>query len=309
MRHIFIINPKSGQGKVQKKLMQDLTRLSLEFYLTKSSNDAEEYIKNLCRANPTEIIRFYACGGDGTLNLVLNGVVGFENAEVAVVPMGSGNDFIRNFDIPFETFRDIDSQIAGTAKAFDIIKYQDTAKSCDARYAFNMCNIGFDCHVVVNTTRFKGLPLVNGAIAYFLSILFTLIKKEGAELIVDFKDGSSYDGKVLFTAMGNGAYCGSGIKGLPKAELDDDLLDICVVKDVPRRTIFSLWPKYAKGLHLEDDKAKPILVYKKCKSIIVKNYKDSWFMSVDGEIMTITSEDVCFETMPKAVKFSLPNVD
>jgi len=307
MRHIFIVNPKSGKGNVHNKFMQELREREAEVYLTKSADDAERYIRNMCESNSKEYFRFYSCGGDGTLNNVLNGIVGFDNAEAAAIPLGSGNDFIRSFGLPAERFSNIDAQLSGSAVTVDVIKYQDVTGNAELRYAFNMFNIGFDCDVVVNMTAVKKIPFVRGAFAYLLSILLTLIKKEGAELDIDFDDGTNYNGRVLFTTIGNGAYCGGGIKGLPNAELDDGLMDVCVVKDVSRRVIFSLLPKYAKGTHLETEIAKEIIDYKKCKSLTVKNCKDKWFISVDGEINTVGK--VHFEIVPNAVRFSLPSTE
>ena len=89
MKHIFIVNPKSGQGDIQKNLINELEKRGLAFYLTRSPGDGEEYIKRVCAAGPSEKIRFYACGGDGTLNEVVNGVFGFKNAEAAAMPIMS----------------------------------------------------------------------------------------------------------------------------------------------------------------------------------------------------------------------------
>ena len=100
MKHIFVINPAAGAvdalEEIKKKVNSEAKGYDYEFYETKAPHDATEYIKSYCASHP-EKVRFYACGGDGTLNEVVNGVVGFDNAEVGCIPSGSGNDFVKYY--------------------------------------------------------------------------------------------------------------------------------------------------------------------------------------------------------------------
>jgi diacylglycerol kinase family enzyme len=86
----------------------------------------------------------------------------------------------------------------------------------------------------------------------------------------------------------------------------DGLLDVCIVKNVSRRVFISLLPKYSKGTFLEDKKAKDIIVYKKCKSVVINNAKDMWNLCVDGEVKKTGA--VKLEIVPDAIRFSLPRV-
>jgi len=306
MKHVFVVNPLSGKGVLNRELISELDRMRLDYYLTKRAGDGENYIRETCMANPSEKIRFYACGGDGTLHEAVNGIFGFENAEAACVPIGSGNDFIRNFGMPAENFKDIGRQLSGNAVNVDVIKYQGAAGGPAARYAVNMFNIGFDCNVVIKTAEIKKYPFIKGPFAYFLSILIMLVKKEGADITIDFDDGASYRGRVLLTAIGNGAFCGGGLKGVPRADVSDGLIDVCIVKNVSRRVFISLFGKYPSGEYIEDKKAKDIVIYKKCKSLTVKNREPVWNLCVDGEIET--AGEARFEIIPNAIRFSLPSV-
>jgi len=250
-------------------------------------------------------MRFYACGGDGTLNEVVNGIYGFENTEAACIPAGSGNDFIRNFGIADVDFLDVDKQLSGRAVPVDLIRYHDCLDHSAARYAVNMFNIGFDCNVVAKMAEIKKYPFIEGSAAYFLSILIMLIKKEGANLTVEFDDGTSHSGFVLLTAVGNGAFCGGGLKGVPYADVNDGSFDVCIVKNVSRRLFISLFKKYSSGAHMEDKRTKDIIIYRKCKSIRIGSVKNSWNLCVDGEIEM--AGKVKFEIVPNAIRFSLPS--
>ena len=113
MRHIFVINPKAGKEKNREKFEANILAAGkklnkkAEIYETTAAGDGEDFVRRTSAAkSPDEKIRFYACGGDGAVNEIFNGAYGFDNVEVGVIPMGTGNDFIRNSGTA-EQFRDI----------------------------------------------------------------------------------------------------------------------------------------------------------------------------------------------------------
>ncbi|HAQ40909.1 MAG TPA: lipid kinase, partial [Clostridiales bacterium] len=122
---------------------------------------------------------FYACGGDGTLHEVVNAACGFNHVSVGVIPCGSGNDFIKNFDNA-DNFHSIESQINGKSVNLDLIKVMN-------EFAVSVCNIGFDADAAFNMHKFKKVPFVSGSGRYFLSVFYCLMKKLGKnlEIIID----------------------------------------------------------------------------------------------------------------------------
>ena len=220
------------------------TGIPVEIYHTKGKNDAERYVREVLtqRESLEQILspeeksahtfRFYACGGDGSLNEVINGVAGQPYVEVACIPLGTGNDFIKNFTEKndLKSWGNIEKQLLGKAKDCDLIRYSGIIDGkTDTRYCANMFNIGFDSNVVDMTEKIKDLPLMPGPLAYMISVFIVLIKKKGADLEVLFEDGNGYNGKLLLLAIGNGCFCGGGIKGLAKADINDGLLDNILV--------------------------------------------------------------------------------
>ena len=115
MKHIFVINPAAGKTNVTEALLPRLHALfvgreeELETYLTTGVGDATRFVKERCAASNGEHLRFYSCGGDGTMNEVLQGLAGCANAAMGVVPCGSGNDFVRSF--PDCDFSNLEAQI------------------------------------------------------------------------------------------------------------------------------------------------------------------------------------------------------
>ena len=189
IRNIFIVNPKAGQGKgnakFTDKIKKEAERLGIpvEIYTTAGMGDAEILARQISDEVKEET-RIFACGGDGTLNEVLNGVIGNEKISVGVVPIGTGNDFCRNFPEAGD-FLDIASQLNSHPVKSDAIKYSGIlAGKEQTRYCANMFNIGFDCNVVDLTATLKTYPLLSGSLAYLMAILAILVKKKGANLKV-----------------------------------------------------------------------------------------------------------------------------
>ena len=116
MKHIFIINPTAGKTDSRQKIydMAESLRqkhgLDVQCILTKKQGHATELAKKLCETG--EALRFYACGGDGTVNEVANGIIGYDNAAMTVIPVGTGNDFLKNFGDDMEKFREVMSELA-----------------------------------------------------------------------------------------------------------------------------------------------------------------------------------------------------
>lgn len=312
MRHIFVINPLAGKRSGGKTLNDQILRagerqrVPVEIYETRAAGDGENFVRETCgNKAEDEQIRFYACGGDGALNEVMNGSVGFPGVEVGCVPLGTGNDYVRNYG-QLETFLDMEAQILGRAVDSDLISYRTwlDRKESRRRYCVNMFNIGFDCNVVDLTGRAKKWPLVSGSFAYLLSVAIILIKKKGANLRVCFEDGEVFDGRLLLIAIANGCFCGGGVKGVPLSLLDDGLMDVSLIRDVPRRTFVRLFPKYAKGTHLSDKKARDLFTYKKCERLFIFARGGPMRLCTDGEITD--AEQVEFEIVPKGTRFSVP---
>ena len=113
MKHVFIINPTAGKSDSRQKIydMAEALRtkhdLDVQCILTKKQGHATEIAQRLCDSG--EELRFYACGGDGTANEVANGIIGYDNASMTVIPVGTGNDFLKNFGDDLDKFRDAEN--------------------------------------------------------------------------------------------------------------------------------------------------------------------------------------------------------
>ena len=307
MKTVFIVNPAAGQGNNVNNLidkLKALTGVEKEIYITKAVGDATSFVKEYCNLHGSA--RFIACGGDGTFGEVLNGAIGYDSAEIGVIPIGTGNDFCRNFEGK-GSFDDILSQVNGESVKCDAIRYTTTTPDGTVTgYCANMFNIGFDCNVADLTATMKKKPLISGSIAYLFSIFATLIRKKGANLKIKIDGKERHNGKLLLTSIANGCYCGGGIKSNPLALVQDGKININIIKNVPRYKFIYLLPFYMKGTHLKIKNIDKIILCEDCSTIEITPIEGSMRICVDGEI--IDAEKTTFEICPSAFKFVIPHV-
>ena len=351
MKTVFVLNPKAGKGRGLDKIREEIaaaaSRLGVEagFYVTKGVGDAESFARLACEEAEKQgkELRLIACGGDGTLNEVINGVMaaaasapvvsagegGDSEAaaqtrhapaaivrpaaaplaapayvSVGVMPIGTGNDFVRNFTAAGDYMSPQD-QLRGGAIKCDLIRYGGLLGGRrQTRYCANMFNVGFDCNVVDMTARVKEYPLVRGSMAYLLSVLAILVKKKGADLRVEIDGETVQDGPVLLSAVAGGCYCGGGVKGLPRASLTDGLLDLSIIYDVSRAEFIKKFPYYAKGTHLELPGVDKIIYYRQGREVRIAPRQGAMRLCVDGEICD--AGEVRMEVVPAAIDIVLP---
>lgn len=315
MKHYFIINPLSGKRKSRRKLEEKIkiaaSKLNLDYdiYYTKGAGDCKIAAKELCEKHAVngEKIRLYGCGGDGTLNELVNGVYGHDNVEIGIIPMGTGNDYVRNYG-SVNNFHNIEAQFKGKSVYSDLLKYSaiDENDECKEAFCANMFNIGFDCNAADLTEKVKNIPFIKGPLAYLVAVAIVLVKKQGANLKIEFEDGRVHNGKLLLTTAANGCYCGGGVKGAPYCSLNDGLMDITIIEDISRMFFISMFPSYSKGTHLEKKKVKEggMIKYTKEKSLKITGNDGVFRLCTDGEISR--QKQVTYSVAEKGFQFIVP---
>lgn len=297
MKIYFIVNPASGQGKAYRTIEKKLEDVSFEYeiYLTNAPLDATRFVKEKCEEYKDETLRFIACGGDGTLNEVANGAVGYENAEVSCCPCGSGNDFVKYYGA--ENFTDVEALATAPAYPIDLIKIADT-------YSINVVHFGFDTCVLKTMLKVKRMKIIGGKNAYntgVVTAVLTAMKNE-ARLHAD-GELLNEDGTFLLCTAANCSHIGGKFFCAPKARNNDGFIDVCVVKPISRFRLMNLINAYEKGEHLDDPRFKPLIKYRRCKKFEV-TAPEGFSISIDGELREI-NKFTC-EIVPGAIKFAAP---
>lgn len=308
MQTVFIVNPKAGQGKHTERMIHDIQQCAsaleadVHIYTTQAVGDAEVFVRNWCRQNGAA--RFIACGGDGTLSEVLNGAIGFPEAEVGVMPAGTGNDFCRNFDNS-KAFSSVSAQIRGHSLKCDAIHYRTQVSGREkSGYCVNMFNIGFDCNVADMVANMKKKPFVSGSLAYVLSIFVNLVRKKGARLQVVMDGWVCHEGALLLTSVANGSYCGGGIKSNPLASVTDGKMSVNVIRNVSRLHFIKLLPHYMKGTFLALKDIEKVILTKSCQRLVITPLSGHFRLCCDGEIFDAGKTE--FEIIPGAFNFVIP---
>ncbi|MBQ8001666.1 MAG: diacylglycerol kinase family lipid kinase [Ruminococcus sp.] len=302
MKHVFIINPTAGKVDKTKEIREQIHKLTtsdpVEIHLTRSQGEAEHIARTVAQSG--DEMRVYACGGDGTANEVLTGIAGYKNCALGIIPIGSGNDFVRGFEPRTrEDFLCVEDMVNGEEMAIDLME-------CQGKYSMNVFSVGFDCEVARNVDRFKKLPHVSGSLAYKLSIVYCLFtkRKHPIKIYLDGKpfEGADYKNTTLLAVAANGKYYGGGIKAAPLAVHDDGLMDFVHANTLSVPKFISIVGKYTKGLHINNPKL-PFITFKRCKKI--KFVAEAPIgVNFDGEIFEMQNPEITL--LPKALRIILP---
>ena len=294
MKYLFIINPAAGKGIKQPGIAEEVKncfsgRGDYEIYYTKAAGDAKEKAK--LEVESGEEITVFACGGEGTVFEVLNGIAGYDNANLGVIPCGSANDFLKFFP-DSKPFSDISAQIDGVAVPTDIIKANDY-------YCLNGCSVGMDAVVARDMSLFKRWRGVSGSMAYKLAVLKTFLGKIGVTVNLSVDGGEKRTENCLFAVIANAPYYGGGYKSAPDANPFDNALDFTKVDTISKLKIPKFLSLYEKGLHARLD----YCTLKRCNSM--EFTADTPVpVNLDGEI--IETKSMSFSLIKGGVKFVLP---
>ena len=229
-----------------------------EIHRTSGPGEATTYVKNRIASGEGETMRFYSCGGDGTAAEVLAGLYGAGNAELAIIPAGSGNDYVRNFGGK-ERFRDITAQLAGTAVPVDVMQvtytpaHPKTGVESDELtfFAINMVNMGFDAKAVGHMTRLKNKFFIKGTGAYIAGVLRELASFKMSRAVFRPAGKDEFEADFLLGGVGSGRFSGGGFDGIPPAIVNDGLLDLLVIDPLTRGEFLRLVGIYHDGKHME----------------------------------------------------------
>jgi len=299
MKHILIINPKAGRGDSTGELM-DMARelgrrhgLDCSCILTQSSGHATETCRAI--AEKGEDVRFYACGGDGTMNEVANGILGFPNAAMTVIPVGTGNDFLKNFGKDMaEKFRDLENLWDGPQFPLDAV-------DCNGRVALTIACSGFDAKVARDVHTFGNSRLLPGQSSYVASLAVNFLGrgiKERWRVFVDGEELAKTDYALI--ASCNGRYYGGGFFPVPEARMNDGVMNTLIVEKISRAAFLRFVGPYSKG----DYHKAPFARCVTAKEIRIEALEGDVVTCLDGEI--VTNPAVTIRLSDKKVNFFGP---
>jgi len=286
---LFIVNPKAGSGKTMKEWIPAeyrLDRLGI-LYSTAYTNHRRHAMKLAYDAAEEGYRHFAAVGGDGSLHETFNGIMKWchatgtnpEEFKLAVIPIGSGNDWIKEFDVPHDVNKAIDLIFEDSFKKMDIIQVKTVGGKVS--YMANIGGLGFDSHVSkrVNLQKASGR---RSKMIYLnaLRYTFTHAMSFNIQVIADGKE--MFSGPLYSIALGNGKYSGGGLRQVPLAVSDDGLLDVMICPKVSIFRLFRELPRLLQGTINEAD----CVISFRCKEleVVPLDTQSQDIIELDGEI-------------------------
>ena len=306
MKHLICVNGNAGSynDAFKGKIAEAFKGLEYEVYETTGPKSLIPFLKDYLKKNSKETVRVYACGGDGTAHEAANALVGFDNAELAIVAIGTGNDFVKIYGGK-EKFQEFKPLIEGKAQPVDVSKI--SSPDIEDMYSINVINFGFDAIVGAMGNYYKehGLPekaKKKGLDPYEYALKNDAMKHGRFNDIEVYADGEKLNEKqMLLATLAQGQYVGGKFRCAPKSNNTDGLIDVCVLKTMTFLGLGMIIGTYTKGKHL--DKKRKKIVYRQAKEIKMNGPK-AFDVCVDGEM--IKGNNFTVQVVPGAIKLVIP---
>ena len=272
----IFVNPIAGGGKCSK--MYPVVVRTLREAGVVCSVTISEYPGHITEVSSELAARGHntviACGGDGTVNEVINGIVGTRTA-LGIVPLGTGNDFAVNMGISKNI------NLACTIIKERRIKKVDLVRVNDDRFFGGTGCVGFDAEVAAFASR-RRKEKSNPFLLHVMGGLLKFVSYKPKTVELRF-DGQKYFGDIMLVAFSNIRSYARGMVITPHAVSDDALLDICVVRPMPKWKVLSIFPSVYKGTHVN----KKEVTLHRSRAVYVQSVR-SMDLYADGDFMATT---------------------
>lgn len=307
-----VINPYAGSGKTLHQWHRAdelLRRKGIDFVVNMAGGGCRAN-QRACEAARQGFRRFMSVGGDGTLHDTLDGIMSFisesdregrhiplSDFTIAVIPIGSGNDWIRSHGIP-KDLETVTGLIAGESFApQDVVRVSFPGRENDIApsYMMNVGGIGLDARVCerVNHRKKQGK---SGRLLYVEALIYNILHYEASDFSVECDSEKIFEGKMYSLAFGTGKYSGGGMRQTPEAVTDDGLLDVTVI---PRFGLLRIAREVYKLFNGKFLSIKELVARKARRTVVSPLAGGSEPVEVDGEVIGVTP--VCFEVLDEKI--------
>lgn len=247
----LIINQAAGGGKPKKYISEikkyfDSINFKYRLSWTPSSGSAPDMARQAAQRGAKTVV---SVGGDGTINEIINGIMqSKKQTALGIIPAGWANDFIKSTTIPRDLLEAC--KIIPDKK----IKLIDVGLLNGQTYFANVCGIGFDADIAALANKMKTKHPNWKTLSAYVYVFATIQKLLSPIPFFQARislDGQTIEGEMLLVAIANGRIEGGKFNIAPMAEIDDGLLDICIIRKMNRLRCLYLLPKAIKGTHHE----------------------------------------------------------
>lgn len=292
-RRILVVhNPVAGRGRAAKvfplvaKMLHD-HGMSFTSAITSPNQNATEVVKGYLDNTYTDVV---VVGGDGTLNEVVNGMLGFA-LPLGIIPAGTGNDYVKMLNLGSSLQEQMDTALHGPVHAVDLGK-------CNSRLFVNGMGIGFDGQIAKNMT--ESTTWLTGHAKYYYHVLKILSSFDSVNLSLTL-DGAPQKKDYLLLTIAKGTTFGGGFKLTPEAHLADGQFAICHVAPISPLRRFLNIRKLEKGTHHQ----LPEVSFTKAGHIHIGASSEA-LAHLDGEFIGSPPFDI--SVLPKALLVRTQNI-
>jgi YegS/Rv2252/BmrU family lipid kinase len=312
MLPIVIVNPKSAAGSTRERWSAIASDLRTHFgpfnvAFTKGPGDGIELARRAAENGRKFII---ACGGDGTINEIANGILSSgKDVEFGIFPSGTGGDFRRTLGMPNGTREAARALRTGRTESIDVGKvgYIDHDGKPAERFFLNVTSFGLAASIIERVkgdTSLSWLPLdsVRGRASFALSTLQEVIALGATTVRIRIDDKDETTLQTVNFCIANARYFGGGMKIAPAAKLNDGFLDVINIGDIrTAKIILNAYTLY-RGTHLDLREVKDTLV----KRVEARplNEDHEVHIEVDGELLGRLP--ATYEVVPGALRVRVP---
>ncbi len=309
---LVIVNPKSASGSTESRWAQTASDLRAHFgafqvAFTKKQGDGIKLAKSAAESNRKFII---ACGGDGTINEVANGILeSGKNVELGILPSGTGGDFRRSLNVSNDPREAAKSLRDGATKLIDVgkVTFFNHRDEQISRYFLNVSSFGLSASInerVKAKNAFGWFPFdaARGKAKFAFSTLQEVFDSEFTTVRVKLDDKEEKSLNTINFCVANARYFGGGMKIAPDAKLDDGFFDVINIGDIKTAKILLNAYKLYTGAHLALEEVKSTLA--KRIEISPANSHQTIFIETDGELPG--KLPAVYEIVPQALKIRVP---
>jgi len=313
---VVIINPESGGGATRDawpKIASDLARHVGAFIpvFTTGGGQGVELAAEAARKGAKLIV---ACGGDGTVSEVANGILSAgTDAELGILPSGTGGDFRRTIGIPTRSSDAARILCDGRTRQIDVGKviFKSEAGGSESRYFVGVASFGMSAKVIgrVKETGPSWLPVkapkwLSGRVKFGVAMAETAMKTGATRVVVQLDDDPARHMTVANICIANARYFGGGMKIAPDANLADGKFDVVSIGDLGAARIMANAPRIYLGAHLGMSDVGHVLARKVLARSLDRD--EAVQIEIDGELPGFLP--ATFQIIPRALRIRCPRV-
>jgi diacylglycerol kinase (ATP) len=293
---LVIVNPIAGGGRAARLLGWLRARLDARpdarLEVTGKQGDAERWAAE-AHGRHDQVI---AVGGDGTIQEALNGLLGSgASATLGVVPVGTGNDLARSLGLPRDPAAAWTAAIGRGSTVIDVARA--IGANGRTRWFASAGGIGLDAQVARAMAHRRGLQRRQAG--YLVTALSELWGYANRPVTITLDDTETLERRILLVAVTNGSYYGGGMKIAPGAEVDDGLMDLCIVGDIGRLAALGQLPNLYRGRHTDH----PAVEMRRARCVTIEGTADT-LIHLDGE--PFGGLPLRVELQPARLTFAVP---